>query len=171
MFMFWPCFSSRCTKANKQSYTLQNNYHKNHKRKRKQAKPSKQWTGTKDWLSNIPHYLNEAHVALISAIEVVWFSSHNNGSVFRCFVDSLYSWRFTENNHLTSTTKHCKFKRFMWGKKYTKIKTRVRRGLGTPKGLNHIFYYFIIAILSFANAFQFIKKSFFNMIFRARKTC
>ena len=147
MFIFWPCFSSPCTqRIKKESYALQYNYHK---RKRKQAKPSKQWTGTEDWLSNTSHYLNDAHVALISVIEVVWFSSHD-GSVFRCFVDSLYSWRFTESNHLTSATKQCKVKRFMWGKKYTKIKMRVRRGLGTPKGLNHIIYYFINATLSFA---------------------
>ena len=100
---------------------MQNNYHIWN---RKQAKTSKQCTGTEDRLSNIQQYLNDVHVALISVIAAFLFSSHH-GSIFCCFVDSLYSWRFTENNHLmiTSATKHRKVKGFMRGKKYMKIKT------------------------------------------------
>ena len=46
-----------------------------------------------------------------------WFNSphHYDGSVFRCFVDSLFFGGITGNNHLTSTTKRCKFKRLMSG--------------------------------------------------------
>ena len=65
-----------------------NNFQYNcHKRKIKQAKTNKQWTGTEDWLSNI-HYLTDEHVAPISVIAVFWFSSHH-GSLFGCFPDSL----------------------------------------------------------------------------------
>ena len=41
---------------------------------------------------------------------VFWFNSHYyDGSVFRCFVDSLCFWEIiTGNNHLTSATRHCK---------------------------------------------------------------
>ena len=119
MFIFWPCFSSPCTQANKPRVLLCKII--TIKGKGDKQNQSKQWTGTEDWLSNIPHYLNDAHVALISLITVFWCSSHH-GSAFRCFVDSLYFWRFTGNNHLTSATKHWKGKGFMWGKKYMKIK-------------------------------------------------
>ena len=45
-----------------------------------------------------------------------WFNSyHHDGTVFRCFPDSLLYWRFTGNNHLTSATRCRKFKRFMRG--------------------------------------------------------
>ena len=90
------------------------------KRKLKQAKTNKQWTGTEDWLSNI-HYLTYEHVAPISVIAEFWFSSHHD-SLFGCFPDSLYLWRFAGNNHITSAAKRRKFKRFMWGKKSIKIK-------------------------------------------------
>ena len=50
---------------------------------------------------------------------VFWFNSphHYVGSMFRCFVDSLYFWEIIGNNHLTSATKHRKFKRLMRGMK------------------------------------------------------
>ena len=64
--------------------------------------------------------MNE-HVALISENAVFSFYSHRHGSVFRCFPDSLFFWRLTGNNHLTSATKRFKVKRLMPGKKCIEI--------------------------------------------------
>ena len=61
------------------------------------------------------------HVALISENAVFSFNSHRHGSVLRCFPDSLFFWRLTGNNHLTSATKRLKVKRLMPGKKCIKI--------------------------------------------------
>ena len=53
---------------------------------------------------NICYKMNE-HVALISENAVFSFNSHRHGSLFRCFPDSVFFWRLTGNNHLTSATK------------------------------------------------------------------
>ena len=111
-------------------------------RKIKQAKTNKQWTGTEDWLSNI-HCLTDEHVAPISVIAAFWFSSHH-GSLFGSngFSDSLYLWRFTGNNYITSAAKHRKIKRFMCGKKSVKIK---RNSTPRIRYKQKTFYYFVIA--------------------------
>ena len=91
-----------------------------HKRKNKKAKTSKQYTRTaEDLLKYL--LLNDEHVALISENAVFSFNFHRHGSVFRCFPDSLFFWRLTGNNHLTSETKRLKVNRLMQGKKCIKI--------------------------------------------------
>ena len=62
--------------------------------------------------------MNE-HIALISENAVFSFNSHRHASVFHCFPDSLFFWRLSGNNHLTSATNwRLKVKRLMPGKKH-----------------------------------------------------
>ena len=82
-----------------------------HKRKWNKKVTSNSKTGTKQTFT----ILTDEHVSLIHSV--------CSGSTLRiimmvqCFavVDSLYSWGITGNNHLTSATKHRKFKRLMRG--------------------------------------------------------
>ena len=99
-----------------------------HKRKNKQAKTNKQYTGTEDLLK-IFAILIGAPVAVISVN-----NSHRHGSLFRCFPDSFFFWRLTGNNHLTSATNwRLKVKRLMPGKKSINIKGILRLRLGTSR--------------------------------------
>ena len=82
-----------------------------HKRKWNKKVTSNSKAGTK---TNI-YYFNwwARSTGLFS---VFWFNCyHYDGSVFRCFANSLYFWGITGNNHLPSATKHRKFKRLMRG--------------------------------------------------------
>ena len=78
----------------------------------------KQPTAVKQEQNKIFTILTDEHVAP-GPFSVFWLNSphHYDGSVFRCFVDFLYFWGITGNNHLTSATKHDKFERLMRGKK------------------------------------------------------
>ena len=88
-------------------------------KRNKHKQTNKQYTGTEDLLKIFA--INDEHVALISVNAVFSFYSHRHGSVFRCFSDSLFFWRLSGNNHLTSATKRVKVKRLMPGKKCIKI--------------------------------------------------
>ena len=104
-----------------------------HIRKNKQAKTNKQYTGTEDLLKIFAISTGE-HVALISENAVFSFKSHRHGSVFRCFPDSLFFWRLTGNNHLTSATNwRLKVTRLMPGKKCINIEGVLRLRLGTTR--------------------------------------
>ena len=104
-----------------------------HKRKKKQAKTNKQYTGTEDLLKIFAILIGE-HVAVISVNAVFSFNSHRHASVFRCFPDSLFFWRLTGNNHLTSATNwRLKVTRLMPGKKCINIEGVLRLRLGTPR--------------------------------------
>ena len=65
--------------------------------------------------------LTDEHAALVHSVRVFQFNSphHCDGSVFRCFVDSLYFYGITGNNHLSSATNHRKFKWLMRGMKHS----------------------------------------------------
>ena len=77
--------------------------------------------------------MNE-HVALISENAVFSFNSHRHGWVFGCFPDSLFFWRLTGNNHLTSATNwRFKVTGLMPGKKSINIEGVLRLRLGTPR--------------------------------------
>ena len=104
-----------------------------YKRKNKQAKTNKQYTGTEDLLKIFAILIGE-HVALISENAAFSFKSHRHGSVFRCFPDSLFFWRLSGNNHLTSATNwRLKITRLMPGKKSINIEGVLRLRLGHPE--------------------------------------
>ena len=130
MFIFWPCFSILKRAYKKRIRRCKTNCHR---RKDKQAKTNKQLQIPEQRIYLKYLILNDEHVALISVNAVFSFNSHRHGSVFRCFPDSLFFWRLTGNNHLTSATKHRKVKRLMPGKKCKKKKGVLRRRLGTPR--------------------------------------
>ena len=129
MFIFWPCFSTL-----KRAYEQRIKRCKKtcHIRKLKERSKNKQTIHRNRGFTENIFYIN--WWALISENAVFSFKSHRHASVFRCFPDSLFFWRLTGNNHLTSATNwRLKVTRLMPGKKSINIKGILRLRLGHPE--------------------------------------
>ena len=145
MFIFWHCFST-LKRAYKQR--IRKGQKNCHKRKKKQAKTNKQYTGTAEYLLKIFAISTGEHVALISENAVFSFNSHRHGSVFRCFPDSLFFWRVSGNNHLTSATNwRLKITRLMPGKKSINIEGVLRLRLGIQCTQKPFYYCHVVMIM------------------------